>query len=133
MTTAAPLLDVRDLRVEFGGRARPLRAVDGVSFRLSAGESVAIVGESGSGKSVTALALMGLLPASARLAGQLRLQGDDLAHRQFQLVGHLLDRPPHRLALFGQDLAGDTVHRRLVVGRRRLICTLGTHCRCLTH
>ena len=55
-----PLLEVEDLRVEFGREADPLVAVDGVDLMLDVGEVVGCVGESGSGKSVTALAVMGL-------------------------------------------------------------------------
>lgn len=54
----APLLDVRDLRVEYGSRRDPVTAVDGVGFTLSRGEVVAVVGESGSGKSTTAHAIL---------------------------------------------------------------------------
>ncbi|GIE79854.1 dipeptide/oligopeptide/nickel ABC transporter ATP-binding protein [Actinoplanes philippinensis] len=58
-----PLLDVKDLSVTFARRGqRTVRAVDGVSFSVEAGEVVGLVGESGCGKSVTSLALMGLLP-----------------------------------------------------------------------
>ncbi len=63
------LLQVRDLKVEFRTQAGPVRAVDGVSFRVAHGSAVAIVGESGSGKSVTAQAILGILPRTARLAG----------------------------------------------------------------
>jgi len=75
-----PLLDVRDLTVEFRTPAGPLRAVDGLSFGVDAGESLAIVGESGSGKSVTARAIMGLLPEppECRVDGAIRFEGVDL-------------------------------------------------------
>ncbi|NWG30011.1 MAG: ABC transporter ATP-binding protein [Rhodocyclaceae bacterium] len=69
------LLSVRDLRVAIGA-ARP---VDGVSFEIGAGETFALVGESGCGKSLTALALMRLLPEAARIAGgAVQLAGTDL-------------------------------------------------------
>ena len=64
------LLNVRDLAIEFRlDRQGVLRAVDGVSFRIPEGGTVALVGESGSGKSVISQAIMGILPAPARVAG----------------------------------------------------------------
>ena len=65
------LLEVRDLTVAFGATT----VVHGISFRIGAGESLGLVGESGSGKSATSLALMRLLPASARTGGQALLHG----------------------------------------------------------
>jgi peptide/nickel transport system ATP-binding protein len=71
----APLLEVRDLAVSFPGHV----AVHGVSFHIDAGETLALVGESGCGKSVTAFALMGLLPPTARIAsGHALFDGVDL-------------------------------------------------------
>ncbi|MFJ8046391.1 dipeptide ABC transporter ATP-binding protein [Kitasatospora sp. NPDC096147] len=71
---AAPLLEVSDLAVDFG--AQP--AVRGVDLTLRRGETLGIVGESGSGKSVTALAVLGLLPGAARVSGSVRLEGREL-------------------------------------------------------
>ena len=75
----APLLSVRDLSAGFVAGRRVLAAVDGVSFDLRAGETMALLGESGCGKSVTALALMRLLPAAGRiLGGEVNFAGRDL-------------------------------------------------------
>ena len=72
---------MRDLRTHFLTDAGPVRAVDGVSFDVHAGETLGIVGESGSGKSVSALSLMRLLEEPARIVGgAIRFQGRDLAH-----------------------------------------------------
>ena len=71
-----PLLSVEDLTITIAGSP----VVDGVTFGLQAGEILAVVGESGCGKSLTALALMRLLPPAVRLArGHIRLEGKDLA------------------------------------------------------
>lgn len=86
----APLLDVRDLRVEYGSRRDPVTAVDGVGFTLSRGEVVAVVGESGSGKSTTAHAILGLLSGSGRITGgTVTFDGqrlDSLPERAFEKV-----------------------------------------------
>jgi oligopeptide/dipeptide ABC transporter ATP-binding protein len=73
------LLEVTDLAVEFRTGAGPVLAVDGLSYRVEAGRTLAIVGESGSGKSVSSLAVLGLLPDTARVThGSVRLAGTDL-------------------------------------------------------
>ena len=73
-----PLIDVQNLRVGFASGARVVSAVDGISFTIGRGQSVAIVGESGSGKSVTARSLVGLVGERARLqADRLRVNGSD--------------------------------------------------------
>ena len=73
------LLEVSDLAVQFGAGAALVRAVDGISFSIAAGETVVLVGESGSGKSIAALAISRLLPTAARItAGQVKLDGEDL-------------------------------------------------------
>ncbi|MGH3325177.1 MAG: ABC transporter ATP-binding protein [Streptomyces sp.] len=76
----APLLAVRDLRVEFRTRDGVAQAVNGVSFGVSAGETLAVLGESGSGKSVTAQAIMGILdtPPGRITGGEIRFEGRDL-------------------------------------------------------
>ncbi|MCT2541411.1 MULTISPECIES: ABC transporter ATP-binding protein [Streptomyces] len=77
-TGPTPVLSVRDLRVTFPSEAGPVEAVRGVGFDLLPGRTLGIVGESGSGKSATAMAVMGLLPPSAELRGQVSLGGRDL-------------------------------------------------------
>ena len=72
MSNAAPLLQVRDLRVHFANEGNVVRAVDGVDLELHTGETLALVGESGCGKSTLARALVGLNPITS---GTAELQG----------------------------------------------------------
>ncbi len=76
---SAPLLEVRDLQVRLAGRGgATLHALRGIDLRLDRGECLALIGESGSGKTLTALAVMGLLPEGARATGRIALDGRDL-------------------------------------------------------
>ncbi|MEW2529308.1 ABC transporter ATP-binding protein [Streptomyces sp. NPDC047071] len=75
---ATPVLSVRDLRISFPSEAGRVEAVRGVTFDLLPGRTLGIVGESGSGKSATAMGIMGLLPPTADLRGQVLLGGQDL-------------------------------------------------------
>ncbi|WP_300602782.1 ABC transporter ATP-binding protein [Trebonia sp.] len=72
------LLQVDDLRVSFVVGGRELRAVDGVSFSVDPGRTLAIIGESGSGKTVCCRAIMGLLPLGTAIGGSARLRGAEL-------------------------------------------------------
>ncbi|MFI5675120.1 ABC transporter ATP-binding protein [Streptomyces cellulosae] len=76
----APLLEVRDLHVEFKVRDSVTKAVNGVNYSVSAGETLAVLGESGSGKSVTAQAVMGILdsPPGEITKGEIFFQGQDI-------------------------------------------------------
>jgi oligopeptide transport system ATP-binding protein len=77
---SGPLLDVRNLHVEFRTREGVARAVNGVEYSVDAGETLAVLGESGSGKSVTAQAIMGILdsPPGFVTQGKILFQGRDL-------------------------------------------------------
>ena len=75
-----PLLEIRDLQLEFHSNGTALRVVDGVSFSVEPGETLCLVGESGCGKSVTALSVARLLPSppASYPAGRILLQGRDV-------------------------------------------------------
>ncbi len=90
------LLDIRNLSVEFETAGGTLRAVDGVSLSVEAREVLAIVGESGSGKSVSMLAVMGLLPWTAKVtADAMNFQGRDILNLS----------PSERRKIVGKDIA----------------------------
>ncbi len=90
------LLDVRDLRTHFSTDDGEFPAVDGVSFSVEAGRTLAIVGESGCGKSVTALSIMGLVPSPPG-----RIKGGSIRFEGHELVG----APAHAM----QDLRGNGI------------------------
>lgn len=79
-TRSLPLLEVKDLQVEFDTKAGQAKAINGLNFTLRAGETLAILGESGSGKSVTAQTIMGILdmPPGKITGGEIRYRGEDM-------------------------------------------------------
>ncbi|MCU0987919.1 MAG: ABC transporter ATP-binding protein [Acetobacteraceae bacterium] len=102
MSTDPPLLAVEDLRTHFFTVDGVTRAVDGVSFTVSAGETVGIVGESGCGKSVTALSILRLLPQRIGriVGGRILFEGQDLLGLD---IGAMRDIRGNRIAMIFQE------------------------------
>ncbi len=95
------LLDAEDLEVSFRTEEGLVRAVDGVSFTLDRGEVLGIVGESGSGKSVSALAVMGLVPPPGKVvSGSILFEGVDLLHLDDEAMRRLRG---NRITMIFQD------------------------------
>ncbi|MEO6722376.1 MAG: ABC transporter ATP-binding protein [Ferruginibacter sp.] len=95
-----PLLEVKDLSVDFIANGSSMQAVKNISFNVLRGEITAIVGESGSGKSVTSLAIMKLLPEQAKTSGQIFFSKDD------SLAIDLLNFPAKNInTIRGKDMA----------------------------
>jgi peptide/nickel transport system ATP-binding protein len=120
---ATPLLEVRNLRVEFPTRRGTLVAVDDVSFAIAPGEVLGVVGESGAGKSLTGAAIIGLLEPPGRIgAGQILLEG--------QRIDNLPAEPMRRIrgrkigAIFQDPLT--SLNPLYSVGRQ-LVETMQTH------
>lgn len=97
-----PLLEVSELHLSVPQRHRLLKILHGVSFTIHSGEIVGIVGESGCGKSLTASAIMGLLPSSFQLSGEIRFEGRNTLKDSGQQLTHLRG---NRLSLILQDPA----------------------------
>ena len=97
---AEPILEVTDLSVTFTTDAGAAAAVDGVSFALHAGETLAIVGESGSGKTATAMTVLGLLPETARVGGSVRFRGQELVGAKERTLRRIRG---NRIAMVFQD------------------------------
>ncbi|WP_246088632.1 ABC transporter ATP-binding protein [Phreatobacter stygius] len=96
-----PALEVKDLRTQFFTDEGVVKAVDGVSFTVAAGDALGIVGESGSGKSVTALSLMRLLDEPSRIVGgEIRFQGKDVLKASDEELRNLRG---DRIAMVFQD------------------------------
>ena len=111
-----PLLSVRGLETGFASEEGLVRAVRGVSFELGAGETLGLVGESGCGKSVTALSIMRLLPAAARIvAGEIELAGEgDLTKASKRALRKIRSK---RIAMVFQD-SMTSLNPLLTVGRQ---------------
>jgi peptide/nickel transport system ATP-binding protein len=88
--TPSPILEVKDIHIEFPTRRGVLKAVDGISFSIAPGEVLGVVGESGAGKSLTGAAIIGLLEPPGRVAsGQILLEGkriDNLPYEDMRKI-----------------------------------------------
>ena len=98
--SAPPLLDVQDLHVAFPEAHGETDILDGISFQVRPGETMGLVGESGSGKSVASLAIMGLLPRTARISGKIMLGDVDLLSLPTKKMNALRG---HEIAMIYQD------------------------------
>ena len=101
-------LRIRELDVSIGGR----RILDQVSLDVPAGQVTGLAGESGSGKSMTAMAVLGLLPSAARAAGRIELNGENLLGLPSRQLGEIRGR---RIAMVFQDPAA-AFHPLLSIG-----------------
>ena len=81
-----PVLGVRDLRVWYGTPGDPVRAVDGVSFEIAAGQTLGLVGESGCGKSTLGRGVLGLLQENASMSGEVLHASKNLTELDAQEV-----------------------------------------------
>jgi oligopeptide/dipeptide ABC transporter ATP-binding protein len=78
VSTNGALLELSDVRVAFDQGGRRVVAVDGLSYTVAAGSTLALIGESGSGKTVSSRAVVGLLPPTATVSGSIRFEGQEL-------------------------------------------------------
>ena len=91
--SAAPLLEVRNLRIEFPTRRGTLVAVDDISLEIASGEVLGVVGESGAGKSLTGAAIIGLLEPPGRIAhGEIRLAGKRIDNLPYEAMRRIRGR-----------------------------------------
>jgi oligopeptide/dipeptide ABC transporter ATP-binding protein len=117
------LLSVEDLRVQFWTRRGTIHAVNGVSFDIAPGETLGIVGESGCGKSVTALAILGILPRAGKVVGGRALFEDrDLLHLSDRQLRRVRGR---EIAMIFQDPM-TSLNPVLTIGRQ-ITEALDTH------
>jgi peptide/nickel transport system ATP-binding protein len=120
-----PLLEVRDLTVEFPTRRGTLRALDRVSFTIDTGEILGVVGESGAGKSLTGAAIVGLLERPGRIAdGEVKLDGKRIDNLAPEALRRIRGR---RIGMIFQDPL-TTLNPLYTIGRQ-LTETMQTHAR----
>ena len=118
-----PLLEVKNLRVEFPGRRGTLLALDDVSFDIAPGEVLGVVGESGAGKSLTGAAIIGLLEPPGRIAsGEIRFDGQRIDNLPYEAMRRLRGR--HIGAIFQDPLT--SLNPLYTVGRQ-ITETIQTH------
>ncbi|MBX3500104.1 MAG: ABC transporter ATP-binding protein [Alphaproteobacteria bacterium] len=118
-----PLLEVRNLRVEFPTRRGTLVAVDDVSFSIAPGEVLGVVGESGAGKSLTGAAIIGLLEPPGRIAGgEVLLEGERIDNLPYELMRRI--RGARIGAIFQDPLT--SLNPLYSIGRQ-LVETIQTH------
>ena len=119
----APLLEVRNLRVEFPTRRGTLLALDDISFDIAPGEILGVVGESGAGKSLTGAAIIGLLEPPGRIAGgEIRLEGRRIDQLDYEEMRRIRGREIG--AIFQDPLT--SLNPLYTVGRQ-LVETITTH------
>lgn len=118
-----PLLEVKNLRVEFPTRRATLVALDDVSFDIAPGEVLGVVGESGAGKSLTGAAIIGLLEPPGRVAGgEIRLEGERIDNLPYHAMRRIRGRKIG--AIFQDPLT--SLNPLYTVGRQ-LVETIQTH------
>jgi peptide/nickel transport system ATP-binding protein len=121
--TTSPVLEVRDIHIEFPTRRGILKAVDGVSFSIAPGEVLGVVGESGAGKSLTGAAIIGLLEPPGRISsGEILLEGKRIDNLPYEEMRKIRGRKIG--AIFQDPLT--SLNPLYSVGRQ-LIETIQTH------
>nr|MDP2192488.1 ABC transporter ATP-binding protein [Rhodoferax sp.] len=121
--SSRPLLQVKNLIVEFPGRRGTLRALDDISFDIAPGEILGVVGESGAGKSLTGAAIIGLLEPPGRIgSGQILLEGERIDNLPYEQMRHIRGR---RIGAIFQDPL-TSLNPLYTIGRQ-LIETIQTH------
>ena len=109
---SGPVLAIRDLTIAMGGKKTPKPIVRGISLNLEAGKIQGLAGESGSGKTITALSVLGLLPADAVVGGSIRLGGEELVGLKRRRMNQIRGR---KVAMVFQD-PSSSLHPQLTVG-----------------